>query len=90
MQVVVESVSSGEANRRGILGWPVSRRGVSRFSWRYDSTEVCYLVDGHARIETEDGSIEVESGDLVTLPAGLECTWDIREPLAKHYQVGNA
>jgi uncharacterized cupin superfamily protein len=87
MQVIVESISPDDANERGILAWPVSRRGVSRYSWRYDATEVCYLVTGQARIETEDGNVEVESGDLITLPAGLECTWDIREPIAKHYRV---
>jgi len=87
MQIAVESISPDEASARGILGWPVSRRGIARYSWHYDSTEVCYLVGGRARIETEDGNVEVEGGDLVTLPAGLDCTWDIREPLAKHYRV---
>jgi len=87
MQIVVETLSPDEARERGILGWPVSKRDVSRFTWHYDATEICYLVAGHARIETEDGNIEVESGDFVRLPAGLECTWDIRERLVKHYQV---
>lgn len=87
MQVSVESISPDEARARGILQWPVSKRRVSRYSWHYDATEVCYLVSGQARIETEDGNVEVESGDLVTLPAGLDCVWDVREPLAKHYRV---
>jgi len=24
-------------------------------------------------------------GDLVTFPRGLSCTWDIRNPVKKHY-----
>ncbi|MFP3875020.1 MAG: cupin domain-containing protein, partial [Thiohalophilus sp.] len=24
-------------------------------------------------------------GDLVTFPAGMSCTWEIREPVKKHY-----
>ena len=87
MQIVVESISPDEAHDRGILAWPVSRRGVSRYSWHYDTSELCYLVSGLARIETEDGNVEVEAGDLVTLPAGLDCVWDIREPIAKHYKL---
>lgn len=87
MQIAVESISPDDAHDRGILAWPVSRRGVSRFTWHYDSTEYCYLVGGEARIETEDGNVEVESGDLVTLPAGLDCVWDVREPIVKHYRV---
>lgn len=87
MQIVVETISPDEARERGILEWPVSRREVSRFTWHYDATEICYLVAGHARIETEDGNVEVETGDLVSLPAGLDCTWDIRELLVKHYLV---
>ncbi len=87
VQVAVEIISPQEAEERGILEWPVSRRGVSRYAWHYDATEVCYIAEGRARIETEDGSIEVEKGDLVTLPAGLECAWIIREPMAKHYLI---
>jgi uncharacterized protein len=87
MQIVVESISPDDAHQRGILDWPVSKRGVSRYSWHYDSAEICYLVSGAARIETEDGNVEIEVGDLVTLPAGLDCVWDIREPVAKHYQI---
>jgi len=25
-------------------------------------------------------------GDLVTFPAGLSCTWDVKKALRKHYQ----
>lgn len=89
MQVAVETITADEASSRGIFDWPVSRRGVSRYAWHYDATEVCYLTAGRARIETEDGTIEIEDGDLVTLPSGLDCTWDIREPVAKHYLVCN-
>lgn len=87
MQVIVESLSPAQAAERGVFSWPESERGVSRYTWHYDATEVCYLVRGLARIETEDGNVEVEAGDFLTLPAGLECVWDIREPLMKRYTV---
>ena len=25
-------------------------------------------------------------GDLVTFPAGMSCTWEIRRPVRKHYR----
>lgn len=85
MQVKVESLSDETIERRGVRAWPVWERGVSRFAWKYDETERCYLIDGQVRIETADGNIEIEAGDFVTFPAGLECTWDIRKPVRKHY-----
>lgn len=87
MQVAVESIETGEAQVRGVLEWPLSSRGVSRYTWHYDATEICYIAEGRARIETEDGNIEVEKGDLVTLPAGLECAWVIQERVVKHYRI---
>ena len=87
MRVEVESISQERAEELGVFEWPVWQRGISRFIWQYDATEVCYLVAGRARIETEDGNVEVESGDLLTLPDGLACTWDIREPIRKHYRI---
>ena len=29
--------------------------------------------------------VELGAGDLVTFAKGLSCTWDIREPIKKHY-----
>ena len=87
MRIEAVSIGAAEARRRGIYSWPVSRRGVARFSWHYDSTQVAYIDSGSARIETEDGNVEVEAGDLVTLPSDLECVWVIRQALIKHYRV---
>ncbi len=90
MQITVETIHTSEAEARGILAWPVSSRDVSRYTWHYDATEICYIAEGRARIETEDGNVEVEKGDLITLPAGLQCAWVIQERLVKHYRVEKA
>jgi hypothetical protein len=29
--------------------------------------------------------VEMGKGDLVTFPAGMSCTWDIRRDVRKHY-----
>jgi uncharacterized cupin superfamily protein len=80
--IKVEALSHDEAAQRGVETWPLRHHDVARIPITYSETTVCYVVDGQARIETEDGNVEVETGDLVTLPAGLECTWLIRIPVA--------
>lgn len=89
MQVKVEALSMQDAKTRGITDWPVWEREASRFPWQYDTREECYILRGRARIETEDGNIEIEEHDFVVFPAGLECVWDIQEPISKHYRLGD-
>jgi len=87
MRITSETIGAEEAQRRGVFDWPTSARLVSRYNWHYDAPETAYIEAGSARIETEDGNIEVEAGDLVTLPEDLDCTWIIREPIKKRYQI---
>jgi hypothetical protein len=30
--------------------------------------------------------VTIRGGDYVTFPAGMECVWDIRKPIRKHYK----
>ena len=61
----------------------------SVFDWEYDSTETCYLLQGDVRVTTADGEVaEFGAGDMVTFPAGLKCTWEVRAPVYKHYRFG--
>ena len=40
-------------------------------------------------VTPDDGKpVTVGKGDLVTFSAGMECTWKVREPVRKHYQLG--
>ncbi len=34
-------------------------------------------------------TVRVARGDLVTFPAGMSCTWEIRSPVRKHYTFGD-
>ncbi|MEQ1766872.1 MAG: cupin domain-containing protein, partial [Methylotenera sp.] len=49
-----------------------------------------YILEGEVTITPNDGSAAVsfQAGDLVTFPAGLSCTWNIKKALRKHYQLG--
>lgn len=69
--------------------WPIWKKEVSVFPWRYDETETCYVLRGRFVVTPEGGEPqEFGRGDLVTFPAGLVCTWDVKEPVEKHYRLG--
>lgn len=81
----IEKLSEEELRRRGVHDWPIWTSGVSRFDWHYDTAEECYILEGHVVVETDQGSVEIGKGDFVTFPQGLSCTWDVKEPVRKHY-----
>lgn len=73
----------------GVRSWPIWEKEVSRFPWQYDIAETCYLLEGEVVVTPEEGEpLVIRRGDLVTFPPGLRCTWDIVEPVRKHYCFG--
>ena len=86
MKIEVKKTKEEDMEKEGVLSWPTWEKEVSRFDWHYDDTEECYLLEGKVVVETEGGeSVEFGKGDFVTFPKGLSCTWDIKEPVKKHY-----
>ena len=70
----------------GVKRWPIWTKEVSTFPWTYDATEVCYFLQGDVVVTPEGGeAVRVGKGDLVTFPVGMSCTWDVRQPVRKHY-----
>ncbi|OGI45765.1 MAG: cupin [Candidatus Muproteobacteria bacterium RBG_16_65_34] len=70
----------------GVYDWPIWTKEVSRFPWTYEAKEICYFLEGEVIVTPEGGKpVTLRTGDFVTFPAGLSCTWDIREPVRKHY-----
>lgn len=71
-----------------VSSWPIWTKEISTFSWTYDSTEICYLLEGNVVVTPDDGEpVEISKGDLVTFPSGMSCTWDIRSDVRKHYYL---
>jgi uncharacterized cupin superfamily protein len=71
----------------GVYDWPVWKRGVDRFPWSYQAQETCYFLRGKVIVTPQEGAPqELGRGDLVTFPAGLSCTWEVLEPVEKHYR----
>jgi len=74
----------------GVMSWGIWTKEVSKFPWTYDERETCYFLDGEVIVTPPDGGrpVRLGQGDLVTFPAGMSCTWDIRSPVRKHYRFG--
>ena len=86
MEIKVQKLNEDDLKKKGVFGWPVWTKEVSRFDWHYDSVEECYLLEGEVVVETEDGErVSFGKGDFVTFPKGLSCAWDIKSPVRKHY-----
>ncbi|MFH1440510.1 MAG: cupin domain-containing protein [Candidatus Omnitrophota bacterium] len=86
MEIKVERLSQDELDKRGVKGWPIWTKEVSRFPWSYDSVEECLILEGQVTVETKDGQkVKFGKGDFVTFPKGLSCTWIVEKPVRKHY-----
>jgi len=86
LEVKVEKVSEEKLKQMQVFSWPIWEKETSCFDWHYDGTEMCYILEGEVCVETKDGKkINFKAGDFVTFPKGLDCIWDIRKPVRKHY-----
>lgn len=72
----------------GVKGWPIWTKERSTFDWVYDETETCYFLEGEVTVMTGQGRVTLKPGDLVTFPKGLACTWQVTQPVRKHYRFG--
>ena len=88
-EIKITKPSKGELDSKGVLSWPIWEKEASRFPWHYNEPEVCYLLEGQVQVTPESGeTVEFGAGDLVSFPAGMSCTWDIKKAVRKHYKLG--
>ena len=90
MKVLIKSPCSASVIiQYGIKNWPTWECEPSNFSWFYNEKEICLIIEGEAKIKTEQGEIYfIKSGDLVELPEGLSCEWQIIKNIKKHFRLG--
>jgi len=74
----------------GIKSWPIWECEPSKFQWNYNDKEICLIIEGQAKISTQNGDIYlIKAGDLVEFPAGLNCEWEVTKSIKKHYRLGS-
>lgn len=87
--IKVTRLSKKELDGMNVSSWPIWEKGVSRFDWHYDDKETCYILKGKVTVTAGDGKqVNFGAGDLVVFPEGLDCVWDIKEAVRKHYNFG--
>lgn len=84
-KIDIQKMNLDEAKRRGIDSWPVWTKEISRFEWTYSGDEECFILEGDFSVETDEGIVNIKPGDFVTFKDGLNCIWDIKIPVKKHY-----
>lgn len=85
MNIKVQKLTKMEFQSMGINDWPIWEKEESVFNWYYDEKEQFYLIEGNAKIKTEGTEVEVNPGDFVICPKGLECEWNVKSYIKKHY-----
>jgi len=88
LKITVEKPSVQKLEELGVTRWPVWTKEVSSFDWSYEQKEACYLLEGEVTVKTPEGEIAFGKGDFVTFPQGLQCVWNIKKPVKKHYKFG--
>jgi uncharacterized protein len=84
--IVVRKPSEQEIKR--CKSWPTWTCEPSSFDWAYSEKETCLILEGTATITDGSESVSFGPGDLVVFPQDLECIWNVKEPVKKHYNFG--
>ena len=72
----------------GVSKWPTWSKEISVFPWVFPEQEIAYILEGECVITPEGGApVTFGKGDLVTFPAGLKASWEVKQPLHKHYKL---
>ena len=84
-RIKIEKKSGTELEEIGVFSWPVWEKEASTFDWHYDSQEKCYILEGDVTVKAEGEAVSFGVGDFVTFPSGMDCVWDIKKNVRKHY-----
>lgn len=86
---VEKNPSEAQISKLGVREWPIWTKEPSTFPWTYDEPETCLFLEGDVIVTPDGGEpVRVGKGDLVTFPAGMSCTWEVRQAVRKHYRFG--
>lgn len=60
-----------------------------KYQLKFDAEETCYLVKGKVKAYPKGSTseyVEFGAGDLVVIPKGISCTWDVSVAVDKYYK----
>lgn len=85
-EIRIEKPTQEQIDKLGINNWSPWECEPSTFDWEYDCDETAYVFEGRVKVKTNSGEVEINKGDLVTFPKGLQCTWNVIEKIRKVYR----
>lgn len=85
LEIKIEKLSLEQIKKLGVDSWPIWQKEVSQFPWHYDMTERAFILEGKVKVTAYGKEYILGEGDFVTFPAGMDCVWEIIEPIRKHY-----
>ncbi|KAH0664784.1 hypothetical protein KY285_025990 [Solanum tuberosum] len=91
--IVQKNPSQSQLNELGIKSWPKWGCSPGKYQLKFDAQETCYLLRGKVKVSTKnskDEIVEFGAGDLVIIPKGLSCTWDVSIAVDKHYKFDSS
>ena len=65
--------------------WAIWTCEPSTFDWKYDQEEHCFIINGSVTVTTSSNTVNIEKGDYVIFPKGLQCVWKVHKSIKKHY-----
>lgn len=87
-QIQVTRPTEEQLQQMGVRSWPIWTCGASKFDWHYDQQETCLILEGKVTVTAGGEQVSFGPGDMVVFPVGLDCVWDVAEPVKKHYKFG--
>lgn len=86
MKIEVRKPDGNE--QKAASSWPIWTKEVSSFPWHYDEKETCLIIEGEVTVEAGGERVSFKGGDYVIFPEGLDCVWNIKKAVRKHYRFG--
>lgn len=86
--IVEKNPDQARLETLGVSKWPTWQKEVSVFPWTFPEEEIAYILEGECVITPEGGApVSFGKGDLVTFPAGMKASWEVKQALHKHYHL---
>lgn len=85
LKITIEVPSKEKLAQLNVKHWSPWECAPSTFDWEYDCDETAYVLEGKVTIKTATEEVQIKKGDLVHLPKGLKCRWQVIEKIRKVY-----